>query len=70
MVRFNPALGEDHFISNFISGMEEELRPVVTMWKPLTLANAFQLAQLEEASNEARQKKWRTGASFTLPPSQ
>ncbi|CAL1394308.1 unnamed protein product [Linum trigynum] len=34
------------------------------MWEPVTLANTFQLAQLEEASNEDRIKKWRGGSGF------
>ncbi|CAL1380700.1 unnamed protein product [Linum trigynum] len=50
----------DYFISSFISGLEEELRPVVTMLQPQSIAQAYQLALLEEVSNVAMQKKMGT----------
>ncbi|CAL1393844.1 unnamed protein product [Linum trigynum] len=68
MSRFNPALDEIYFINSFISGLDEELRPVLHMWKPQTLADAFQFAQLEEASNLAWQKKWCSSQGMSNRP--
>ncbi|CAL1396153.1 unnamed protein product [Linum trigynum] len=59
MLAYNLTLTEEHFISSFISGLEEELRTVVTMMRPQSLNQAFQFARLEEFSNEARRKKMR-----------
>ena len=34
MINFNPHLTEAHFVSSFISGLSEELRPMVKMLQP------------------------------------
>ncbi|CAL1376332.1 unnamed protein product [Linum trigynum] len=47
MLRYNPALTEEFFISSFISGLQEELRPIVKMLQPQTLAQAYHQAQFE-----------------------
>lgn len=40
----NPGLFERYFLSTFVSGLKEELRPMVRMHGPLTLTYAFELA--------------------------
>ncbi|CAL1413314.1 unnamed protein product [Linum trigynum] len=70
MIAYNPAFTEDYFISSFISGLEDELRPVVTMLRPQSLSQAYLMAKLEEASNEARRRKWRSlSRPFPTPQS-
>nr|XP_027123207.1 uncharacterized protein LOC113739959 [Coffea arabica] len=44
----NRNLDENYFISSFISGLKEEIKPVVRMLKPATLSEAFELSQWQE----------------------
>ena len=37
----NPKLDEEYFVSSFISGLKEEIKPMVKMVKPQTLSKAF-----------------------------
>ncbi|CAL1367887.1 unnamed protein product [Linum trigynum] len=62
MLRYNVALLEEYFISSFVSGLEEDLRPIVTMMRPQSLVDALKIAKLEEASNEAKRREWKTVA--------
>lgn len=42
MVKYNPGLSEIYFISSFISGLNEEVRQVVTMFRPDSLLQVFE----------------------------
>ena len=55
----NPKLDEGYFISSFISGFKEDIKPMVKMFKPHTLSKAFEVAELQECSleNLSRQHK-------------
>ncbi|CAN0860162.1 Transposon Tf2-6 polyprotein [Linum grandiflorum] len=59
MLRLNPALGEEYFVKSFISGLDDEIQPVLMMMEPANLTTAFLQARMEESSMEARKKKVR-----------
>ena len=46
----DPHLSESYFVSSFISGIKEEIRPMVKMLKPNTLIEAFEIAEWQEQS--------------------
>lgn len=56
----HPRLNEAYFISSFISGLGEELRPFVKVLKLTSLHQAFEQAKLQEQSIEAIFKKQRS----------
>ena len=55
MIR-NRNLDETYFISSFISGLKEEIKPMIKMLKPATLAEAFELSQWQEYSLKLQNK--------------
>lgn len=55
----DPRLPETYFISSFISGLREELKPAVRMMKPVTLQDAFDVAQLQEQTLDLSAKRFR-----------
>nr|XP_027097511.1 uncharacterized protein LOC113717062 [Coffea arabica] len=56
MMMKNRNLDEKYFISSFISGLKEEIKPMIKMLKPLTLTDAFELAQWQEYSLKLQHK--------------
>ncbi|XP_071926216.1 uncharacterized protein [Coffea arabica] len=44
----NRNLDENYFISSFISGLYEEIKPMIRMLKPDTLTETFELSQWQE----------------------
>lgn len=48
MERFVPVLDEYYFLSGFIGGLRDEIRPMVRMLRPTNLAHAFEIARLQE----------------------
>ncbi|XP_077242438.1 uncharacterized protein LOC143882945 [Tasmannia lanceolata] len=46
-------LGDEFFISCFVSGLKDEIRPGVQMFKPTTISQALGLARLQEDNVEA-----------------
>lgn len=52
-------LDEPYSVSSFISGLNEELRPVVTIKEPTTINRAAEKAKLQELALEAIFKKQR-----------
>ena len=52
-------LSEEFRISTFLSGLKDELRIIVTMFKPSTLAAAFGLARLQEEEVGRKQYPYR-----------
>lgn len=50
MLTKNRNLDENYFISSFISGLKEEIKPMIRMLKPATLTEAFELSQWQEYS--------------------
>ncbi|XP_057999881.1 uncharacterized protein LOC110642382 [Hevea brasiliensis] len=57
MLKYNLGLSEAYFISSFINGLSEELRPVIKMFRPESLLQAFEQAKLQEQSIEAILRK-------------
>lgn len=59
MVSHNHHLSEAYFVSSFMSGLNEELRPMVKMMKLQTVEQASESARLQEMMVEALIKKQR-----------
>lgn len=49
-------LNESYFISNFLTGLNEELRGVLYVHKPSTIQEAFEVARGQEFAFEAMTK--------------
>ena len=62
MIISHPTLDKSYFVSNFISGLIDELRPTVKMMQPVTVKEAAEKARLHELSLEAIFNKY---APFT-----
>ncbi|XP_027160631.1 uncharacterized protein LOC113761725 [Coffea eugenioides] len=59
----DPHLSESYFVSSFISGIKEEIKPMVKMLKPATLLEAFEIAEWQEqllAFNGRNTRNFRT----------
>ncbi|KAL5706483.1 hypothetical protein ACHQM5_024643 [Ranunculus cassubicifolius] len=64
----NPGLSELYFVESYLSGLKEEIRHTVLMFRPSSVMGAMQLARLQEASIESMQKTAKNSAkskSFT-----
>ncbi|XP_027175053.1 uncharacterized protein LOC113774658 [Coffea eugenioides] len=64
----NPRLDEGYFISSFISGLKDEIKPMVKMFKPQTLSKAFEVAELQECSLETMSKQPTTSGRTAVEP--
>lgn len=60
MIKFNPGLTESYFISSFVSGLKEEIRPLIKIFKPTSLDQGFEQAKLQKQFVQAILKKQRT----------
>ncbi|XP_027156574.1 uncharacterized protein LOC113757594 [Coffea eugenioides] len=66
----DPHLSESYFVSSFISGIKEEIRPMVKMLKPNTLIEAFEIAEWQEQSlalngrYAKNTRNWEPGENF------
>ncbi|CAN1762659.1 hypothetical protein LINPERHAP1_LOCUS8473 [Linum perenne] len=47
MLKLTPTLNEGYFVNSFISGLDEEIQPVLLMLKPPDLTDAFLQARME-----------------------
>jgi hypothetical protein len=50
---------EPYFVSSFISGLKDEIKHVVKMFKPTPLNEVFEFAWQCEQAQESQQKKLR-----------
>ena len=64
----NPKLDEGYFISSFISGLKEEIKPMVKMFKPQTLSKAFEVAELQECSLKTLSKQHKPSGRTAVEP--
>jgi hypothetical protein len=64
MHSLNPLLPESYYISSFISGLKEDIKPMLKILKPGTLMTAFDQAKWQEESNNILARKSR----FTTKP--
>lgn len=59
MSSHDPHFSEAYFVSSFLSGLSEDLRPMVKMIRPQTVGQAVESARLQEMVVEALMKKQR-----------
>jgi hypothetical protein len=45
MSSWNPSLPEAYYVSSFINGLKEDIRPMLKILKPKTLMQAFEQAK-------------------------
>lgn len=62
MLHKDPRLSESYFISSFVSGVKEEIKPMIKMMKPTTQLEAFEVALLQEQSLEVFGRVKRTSS--------
>ncbi|KAJ3705864.1 hypothetical protein LUZ61_009569 [Rhynchospora tenuis] len=55
------AFSENDFRIGFVSGLKEEIRSMVKVFKPTTLEDAYEFAQQYEEAQEAQQRRVRIG---------
>ena len=55
----HPTLDKSYFVSSFISGLNDELRPTVKMMQPTTVKQAAEKSKLQELALEAIFRKHR-----------
>ncbi|XP_039056463.1 uncharacterized protein LOC120199464 [Hibiscus syriacus] len=60
LLQINPKLGEEYFVSIFLSGLKEELKHKVKVREPKTVAEAARKAKLYELSLEVERKRIRS----------
>lgn len=61
MLLLNPTLPESYFISSFISGVKEEIKPMLRLMKPATLLEAFEIAMIQEQSVDIWNRRNKIG---------
>ena len=57
MIQHNPHLSEIYFVSSYLSGLNEELRPMVKVLRPQIVEQVAESARLQELAVEALLKK-------------
>lgn len=62
----NVNLGEGYFVSSFISGLKNELKPMVRLMKPKSLLDAMEIAQFQEQTIEVLTKKHEIKKSVNM----
>ena len=68
MLTRNPKFDKSYFVSNFISGLKDEIKPMVKMFKPQTLLKAFEVAKLQECFLEIQSKQSKSSGKIALEP--
>ena len=56
----NPHLGEEYFVSSFISGLKDEIKTMIRILSPATLSEAFEIATLQEDALKLQVRNWKT----------
>ena len=62
MVIHNHHLSKAYFVSNFMSGLSDELRPMVKMMKPQTVEQSFRECSLTRNNGRGPNQKAKTTA--------
>ena len=57
MMVHNPHLLEEYFVSSFISGLGDEVRPMVKMMQPTIVRQAAESARLQEMTDRGTAKE-------------
>lgn len=68
MLMKNPKLDEQYFVSSFISGLKDEIRPMVKMFKPEKLSKAFDIAVLQEQSMDIQFRHSKNTGKIAIEP--
>ncbi|KAL4326420.1 hypothetical protein GQ457_11G000050 [Hibiscus cannabinus] len=68
MLLHNSHLDEHYFLSNFISGLKDDIKHRVRAYEPTTLAEAYKKAKLHELSLEIEGRKFRYTLRSSVPP--
>ena len=68
MLTRNPKLDESYFISSFISGLKEKIKPMVKMFKLQTLAKTFEVAKLQESYLDIQSKQSKPSGRIAVEP--
>ena len=59
MSALNPSLAESYYVSSFISGLKEDIKPMLKILKPSNVLMAFEQARWQEESNNALTRRSR-----------
>ncbi|XP_039062791.1 uncharacterized protein LOC120207396 [Hibiscus syriacus] len=59
LLQQNMYLGEDYFVSSFVSSLKEELKHKVKVLEPKTLSEAYRQAKIYELANEIETKRYK-----------
>ena len=59
MSTLNPALSEAYYVSSFISGLKEDIKPMLKILKPANVSMAFEQARWQQESSNALSRKSR-----------
>ncbi|XP_026428893.1 uncharacterized protein LOC113324818 [Papaver somniferum] len=68
MVANNPTLPENFYTLSFISGLKEEIRTTIQMFKPDTTSEAFFLARMQQTSLQHMPKPLKSFSKPFAPP--
>ena len=63
-----PGLSESSFVSNFLSGLQDELKALVKMHKPRTLQEVFETTRWQEKASEMIMRKNKGVGKYSFPP--
>ena len=59
MSALNPSLAESYYVSSFISGLKEDIKPMLKILKPSNVLMAFEQARWQKESNNALTRRSR-----------
>ena len=68
MLTRNPKLDESYFVSSFVSGLKEEIKPMIEMFKPQTVAKPFEVAELQESYLDTQSKQSKPSHRIVVEP--
>ena len=57
---FNPSLAESYYVSSFISGLKDDIKPMLKILKPSKVLMTFEQARWQEECNNALTKRTRS----------
>lgn len=67
MIAMNSNLPESYYISSFVSGFKDDVKPMLNILKPVILIQAFEQAKKQEESNLAMIKRSRMTSKMSVP---
>ena len=67
MTAMSSNLPESYYISSFVSGFKDDVKPMLNILKPVILIQAFEQAKKQEESNLAMIKRSRMTSKMSVP---